>query len=1142
MATARPLDINTDASALDMAHEMFGAGITVVSASYAGDPAQSGIYSGALTSIPGLSPTDGGVILSTGTAQNFAPHNDGSTDTNRASDTSSDTDGGVDGDGQLDALAGSATYDGAIFQADFIPDGNWITLQFVFSSEEYLEYVSSGYNDAFGVWVNGVFAPVTVLSGGVAAIDTVNTTQNPNLFLNNPADLDTYNSEMDGLTRVLTVKAPVNPGQTNSIKIAIADAGDAQYDSNVLIMANSIQASSIAFEDSVEMLPDSSRTIDVLANDFDMAGGGLTVTHVNGTPVSAGQTVVLPSGQLVALNPDGTLTIQSDGDLGSDVFTYTVQNADGDTDIGFVTVNTTATVAPDGIVHGTAGDDVMGAGYVDGQGDQIDGTDGLDDTIHGFGGNDSISAGAGRDLVYGGAGNDTLSGGDGDDTLDGGTGDDSLLGGDGDDVLIGGTGNDTLIGGAGADSMVGGDGNDTFILADGFGDDTIIGGETGETTEDWVDARLITADTTLLYTGHDQGTLSDGTSTMTFSEVERFGLGTGNDLVDARAAPQGARVHAGSGDDTLLGGAGDDTFIGGIGADLIHAGAGNDFVDLGTAGLHGDGSSDTIVLRNGDGQDWVANFEAPVDNGDGTYTGIDRLDVAGMVDLNGAQVNTGDVVVTDTAGDGTGHAVLTFPDGTRVTLQGVPVSAVTSPAQLAAMGIPAPDHVVQGTAGNDLIDAGYTGDPQGDMVDDGDNAEGTDDDLIDAGAGNDTVHAGAGNDTVLGGAGRDLIYGGAGDDRLIGGADPDTLFGGEGSDTFVLQDGDGADLIFGGEDAGDGDRDVLDLGAVTSGISVQYLDAESGSLSHTTGSASFAEIERLELGSGDDTVRAVTGQGPLSVGGGAGTDQLLLDGQPVDRADVALGDAVSGVFTPSDGGAPVDFGPDEALKLSDVLATYRSGSIEVTGTSLSGTIGDVSFDEFEKLSFDIICFARGTRIKTAAGEVPVEDLATGDRVLTLDNGFQAVRWVGSSRRAAVGRLAPVRIAAGVLGNDRDLWVSPQHRILLRGWQASLLFGEAEVLVAAKALANDASIRVEEGGEIEYFHILFDRHEIIFAEGALCESFHPGQQGLRALDEATRNEILDLFPCLIDSPAAYGGAARMALRDFEGRILAQALWA
>ena len=137
----------------------------------------------------------------------------------------------------------------------------------------------------------------------------------------------------------------------------------------------------------------------------------------------------------------------------------------------------------------------------------------------------------------------------------------------------------------------------------------------------------------------------------------------------------------------------------------------------------------------------------------------------------------------------------------------------------------------------------------------------------------------------------------------------------------------------------------------------------------------------------------------------------------------------------------------------------------------------------------------------------------------------------------MGDLAPILIRKGALGNDRDLRVSPQHRMLLQGWQAEMLFGEEEVLATAKSLVNDHSILRDEGGEVEYFHILFDTHEIIYAEGAPSESFHPGEQGWKALDQATRNEILTLFPELADGRFEdYGASARASLKLNEGQLL------
>ena len=219
MPIANELTINTSASALDMANAIFGDGITVTSASFQGDAVQSGIYSGALSTISGIVPADTGVILSTGNVTDFT-NSSGTTDTNTQPGFTTNPLGGIDGDAQLNAVAGMATFDGAILNASFIPTGDMLTMQFVFSSEEYPEYVNGGVNDAFGVWINGNFVPATISVAGNISIDSVNGGVNQNLYRDNTADQ--FNTEMDGFTYVLSFKAPVTPGQVNTIKIGIA--------------------------------------------------------------------------------------------------------------------------------------------------------------------------------------------------------------------------------------------------------------------------------------------------------------------------------------------------------------------------------------------------------------------------------------------------------------------------------------------------------------------------------------------------------------------------------------------------------------------------------------------------------------------------------------------------------------------------------------------------------------------------------------------------------------------------------------------------------------------------------------------------------------------------------------------------------
>lgn len=333
MVQASELAINTSVTADQMADAMFGDGIKIVGASYSGDPVSSGIYSGAEATMPGVAPSDSGVILSTGKATDIT---NSSGQANQSSGTSTNTKG-VDGDADLNQVAGFKTYDAAIFEAKFIPDGSTLTMQITFSSEEYLEYVGSGFNDAVGVWVNGEKAQMTVGDGEVS-INNINDESNPDLYVDNAQDQ--YNTEMDGFTVTITIKAPVKPGQENTIKIGIADAGDSVYDSNLMIAGDSVQTAIVAVDDEVSVGMNGDTTVDVLANDIAPQGTTLTITHINGQPISENQTVTLSNGVELTLTPDGTIAIAGDDEESSVTFTYTVSDEDGNTDVGFVEVKT----------------------------------------------------------------------------------------------------------------------------------------------------------------------------------------------------------------------------------------------------------------------------------------------------------------------------------------------------------------------------------------------------------------------------------------------------------------------------------------------------------------------------------------------------------------------------------------------------------------------------------------------------------------------------------------------------------------------------------------------------------------------------------------------------------------------------------
>lgn len=191
------------------------------------------------------------------------------------------------------------------------------------------------------------------------------------------------------------------------------------------------------------------------------------------------------------------------------------------------------------------------------------------------------------------------------------------------------------------------------------------------------------------------------------------------------------------------------------------------------------------------------------------------------------------------------------------------------------------------------------------------------------------------------------------------------------------------------------------------------------------------------------------------------------------------------------------------------------------------------------------CFAQGTVLETSRGLMPVEHLRVGDLVATRDNGFQPVRWIGERHLGMLALLAqpqlrPIRIAAGALGENTpvsDLVVSPQHRILVRSKIAQRLFGAAEVLVAAKHLLALKGIEIaEDMAEVRYFHILFDRHEVVFSNGAETESLYTGAEALKALGEGARAEIFTLFPELEERSNSREGA-RLLLSGRQGRNLA-----
>ena len=435
------------------------------------------------------------------------------------------------------------------------------------------------------------------------------------------------------------------------------------------------------------------------------------------------------------------------------------------------------------------------------------------------------------------------------------------------------------------------------------------------------------------------------------------------------------------------------------------------------------------------------------------------------------------------------------------------------------------DGYVDGTTGNDLIDGRYiepiaNGTDKVDGNDAGLAGSNGNDDHIRAGAGNDTVYANLGADSVYGGDGADNVYGGSGNDSLYGEAGADTLAGGDGNDAlFGGADNDylsgeaGADSL-----AGDGGNDLIYGGAGADTLSggdgndSLWGDADNDSLSGGAGADSVTG------GDGDDTLSGGSGADTLS--GGAGSDRFQFDqagggdrisdfdmtltlGQTADQLDV------SDLQNPD--GSPVKafdvvVGNDGS---GNALLTFPSGeTVVLQGVSPALAAGNLP-------AMGIPCFAAGTLIRTPDGSRRVEDVRPGDLVATRD-GAAKVLWHGARELNAADlndapHLRPIRIAAGVLGNDRVLTVSPQHGILLRQ-------GGREVLVAARHLAGAVpGVRVAQGcRRVSYHHLLLPRHAILWAGGAECESFYPGPMALRGLNGA---DILPLVAALLALPVA-----------------------
>jgi hypothetical protein len=238
----------------DLANTLLGSGVAISNVSYTGVNRAAGTFGDGAGSIGPAS----GVVLSTGNIADVVGPN---------SSAYTSTENGQPGDADLDALIpGYTTHDATVLEFDFVPLTGVITFDYVFGSDEYNEFVNTAYNDVFGFFINGVNQALIPGTTTAVAINNVNggrpfgtNASNPEYYRNNdcndPPGGCTIDTELDGLTVVLTVTAYVNPGETNHIKLAIADTDDELLDSDVFIEEGSFRAAELVLLPLLETNP-----------------------------------------------------------------------------------------------------------------------------------------------------------------------------------------------------------------------------------------------------------------------------------------------------------------------------------------------------------------------------------------------------------------------------------------------------------------------------------------------------------------------------------------------------------------------------------------------------------------------------------------------------------------------------------------------------------------------------------------------------------------------------------------------------------------------------------------------------------------------------------------------------------------------
>lgn len=213
--------------------------------------------------------------------------------------------------------------------------------------------------------------------------------------------------------------------------------------------------------------------------------------------------------------------------------------------------------------------------------------------------------------------------------------------------------------------------------------------------------------------------------------------------------------------------------------------------------------------------------------------------------------------------------------------------------------------------------------------------------------------------------------------------------------------------------------------------------------------------------------------------------------------------------------------------------TPTDGSVLQDATLVSSSYTTVQGDLDVNTDLGPPCLTQGTMIETAYGPRPVEQLKPGMQIIGHDGRHLTLRVVLKTSFSARDmlenpKLYPVRIAAGALGcglPHRDLVVSRQHRMLVNAPVVRRMLGVSDVLLAAIKLTEIPGIFVDRSlSSLTYYHLVFDHHEIIVAEGAATESLYTGPEALRSVPEAALEELMLMFPGMHDQPAMIAPAA------------------